>query len=298
MTYQRCMRALSYPLAALLVCCLLAGCNLSVLHPKGSIAAREISIMMVSAAFMLIVVIPVIFMTIYISWRYRESNVNSVYAPEWAHSTPLEIIWWSIPCCIIVVLGIITWNSSHELDPFRPISPADEPPLTIQAIALQWKWLFIYPNQNIATINYLQLPVGVPVRFDVTSEGPMNSLLIPQLAGQIYAMAGMQSKLHLIANETGDYQGFSANFSGEGFSGMKFNVHVGTQSEFEKWVNSVKQSHNILGKTEYDRLLIASRENPVTMYSAVNKYLFKIATMKAMMPEKEVEALCRQRSWV
>src|SRR5579885_452134 len=190
---------------------LLSGCELAVLNPKGVIAAQEVKIMLISAALMLIVVLPVIFLALFFSWRYREGNRNAKYAPEWAHSTVLELIWWSIPCAIIAILGIITWHSSHTLDPFRPLNAAGKTQtMTIQAIALEWKWLFIYPEQNIATINYLQIPAGVPVRFEITSEGPMNSLLIPQLAGQVYAMAGMQSRLHLIADEVGDYQGFSS----------------------------------------------------------------------------------------
>ena len=278
---------------------LLTGCELSVLQPKGMIAIKEINIMIISAALMLVVVIPVILMTIIFSWRYRETNLSARYSPDWSHNVILEIIWWSIPCCIIAILATITWISSHELDPFKPLASSQQQhSLRIQVIALEWKWLFIYPEQNIATVNYVQLPAGVPVNFEITSEGPMNSFIIPQLAGQIYAMAGMQSKLHLIANEVGDYPGFSSNFSGKGFADMKFNTHVSTNDEFDQWVGQIKQVNHHLSKAEYDLLAIPSENFPVTYYSSANLYLFKIATMKSMMPEKEVEALCKQQSWV
>lgn len=293
------MKKIIQMLALLCMSLLLGGCKLSVLEPKGMIAAQEIKITLISAALMLLVVIPVIVMTLVFSWRYRENNIKATYAPDWAHSYILEIIWWSIPCVIIAILGTITWYSSHSLDPFRSLTQTSKyRPLTIQVIAMEWKWLFIYPEQNIATVNYLQFPVGVPIRFEITSEGPMNSFLIPQLAGQIYAMAGMQSKLHLIADEIGDYQGFSSNFSGKGFSGMKFVAHVTTQQDFEKWVTAVRQSPFVLDKNKYDQLVIPSENNPAVYYAAVNKYLFNISVMKSMMPAKEVEALCKERSWI
>lgn len=276
----------------MLVSSLLNGCSLAVLNPHGLIAAKEIHLMLVSAALMLIVVIPVVFMAIFFSWRYRETNTKACYKPLWSHSVLLEIIWWSIPCCIIGILAIMTWYTTHELDPYRPLD-SSKPPLIVQVVALEWKWLFIYPEQNIATINYLQLPVDVPVELQITSEGPMNSLLIPQLAGQIYAMAGMRSQLHLIANKTGDYPGFSANFSGNGFSDMKFVTHIATQSDFDAWVAQVQTSKNILDKTAYENLKIASENDQVKFFSGIYKNLFRIAVMKEMMPMKEVELLCK-----
>ncbi len=265
----------------------LSGCHFSVLHPKGIISVEEINILLISAALMLIVVIPVIILTIFFSWRYREGNLKATYSPEWAHSTVLEVIWWSIPCLIILILAIITWRSSHSLDPYRPIKQHSQyQPLTIQVIALEWKWLFIYPEQHIATINYVSFPVDVPIRFEITSEGPMNSFLIPQLAGQIYAMAGMKSKLHLIANDIGDYEGFSANFSGKGFSGMKFIAHVSTQKAFEEWVKTVKQTTVTLDKTRYAQLMLPSENDSVTYFSSVDNQLFNTSIMKSMMPMK------------
>lgn len=294
MSFKRYIQSVSITIAGLL----LGGCDLPLLHPEGFIADKEFNILIISVALMLIVVVPVVFMSIFFSVRYHEKNENAVYEPEWAHSTLLEIIWWSVPCIIIAVLATITWVSSHELDPFQPLYAKNNvKPITIQAVAMRWKWLFIYPDQNIATVNYVQFPAGVPINFEITAEGPMNSLLIPQLAGQIYAMAGMHSQLHLIADKTGDYQGFSANFSGDGFSDMKFVAHVGTQSEFDQWVAKSRLSHNVLNRQEYDRLAAIGESMPVTVYSAANKYLFNIALMRAMMPIKAVDALCKQRSW-
>jgi len=266
---------------------LLSGCKAVMLDPKGIIASQEKYIILFSAALMLIVVIPVILLTLIFSWRYREENIKATYAPEWAHSLFLEIIWWSIPCVIIVVLGAVTWISSHRLDPYRPLVATNKP-ITIEVIALRWKWLFIYPEQNIATINFIQFPVNVPVRFLITSEGPMNSFQIPQLGGQIYAMAGMQTKLHLMADTEGDYQGLSSNFSGDGFSGMKFIAKASTPEAFNRWVKSVKKSQASLTVEVYRQLLVPRSEVPVRYYSPINKDIFNHVVMKGMMPMPDV----------
>lgn len=262
---------------------LLTGCKLILLDPKGIIAADEKQIMIISALLMLIVVIPVIILTLYFAWRYRAGNTKAKYSPDWDHSTTLEIIWWSIPCIIIAILASITWTSSHKLDPFRSIGESDKT-ITIQVIALEWKWLFIYPNQHIATVNYIQIPVGTPVRFLISAEGPMNSFLIPQLAGQIYAMAGMQSKLHLIADKIGVYQGMSANFSGEGFSDMNFNVNVSSQEQFDTWVKQVASSPENLTTLAYNKLIQPSINNSVKYFSSVTNGIFDTVVMKSMMP--------------
>src|SRR5580704_9505452 len=190
---------------------------LNALNPKGMIAAQEINIMMISLVLMLLIVVPVIILSFVFAWRYRESNTSANYQPEWAHSVKLEIIWWTIPIIIVGILAWITFKTSHSLDPFKPIAVNNKKTMTIQVLALQWKWLFIYPEQNIATVNYVQFPANVPVKFEITSNGPMNSFLIPELGGQIYAMAGMKTQLHLVADKPGNYSGFSSNFSGEGF---------------------------------------------------------------------------------
>lgn len=263
---------------------LLSGCKMAVLDPKGMIAADEKHILIISAVLMLLVVIPVILLTFLFAWRYRETNTSAAYTPEWAHSTLLEVIWWSIPCVIIVILAVITWTSSHRLDPYRALVIKDKNPITIQAIALEWKWLFIYPEQQIATVNFVQIPVGTPVRFLISAEGPMNSIQIPQLAGQIYAMAGMQTKLHLVANEAGDYQGISANFSGRGFADMKFIVRASSEEQFNDWVKTAKQSPEKLTMSAYSQLAKPSENDPVKYFALANKNIFETVVMKSMMP--------------
>jgi cytochrome o ubiquinol oxidase subunit 2 len=261
------------------------------LEPKGIVAAEELNILIICVALMLVVVIPVIVMSFIFAYKYREKNTSATYKPEWAHSVTLEIIWWTIPCIIIAILGVITWKTSHSLDPFKPIARNDKQTITVQVMALEWKWLFIYPDQNIATVNYLQLPVNVPVKFEITSNGPMNSFLIPQLGGQIYAMAGMKTELHLIADSIGKYEGLSANFSGNGFANMKFVTNVTTQEAFDQWVKTVKLSRQALTLDTYRELALPSESHPA-LYSSINKNLFKFVVMKAMMPEKDALYLC------
>ncbi len=271
----------------LLLTATLSGCSSVILNPKGLIAADEKQIIIVSALLMLTVVVPVIFLTFFFSWRYRESNTKSSYLPNWDNNIWIEIVCWSVPLVIIVILGGITWRSSHQLDPYQPLSSPVKP-VIIQAVSLEWRWLFIYPEENIATINYVQLPVNRPVRFIITAEGPMNSFQIPALGGQIYAMAGMQSKLNLIANAQGDFRGVSANFTGEGFSDMKFFAHVGSEEEFDQWVKTVKQSNNILTINNYSQLIKPNKNNEVQYFSAVSNNLFMSIVMKYMLPIKQI----------
>ena len=261
---------------------LLKGGDFVVLNPKGLIGMKERDLMVASVLLMCIVVIPAIVMTILFSWKYRESNKKATYSPDWAHSRVLETIWWGVPCLIIIVLSVITWRSSHELDPFKPIdSPVK--PMTIQVVALRWKWLFIYPEQNIATVNTIQFPEKVPLVFEITADAPMNSFWIPQLGGQIYAMPGMKTKLHLIADELGTFRGSSANLSGEGFAGMVFAAKATTQEDFDQWVLSVKQSPDALTQEMYDGLVKPSTYNRAATYVLKESELFERIVMKPMM---------------
>ena len=262
---------------------LLSGCNMIVLNPKGSIGAAEKDLIITAVLLMLIVVIPVIIMTIAFAWKYRASNSTAKYAPDWHHSTKIEVVVWTIPCLIILVLGTVTWKTTHSLDPYKPLV-SDVKPITIQVVALDWKWLFIYPEQGIATVNFVQFPVNTPVNFKVTADAPMNALQIPQLGGQIYAMAGMQTQLHLIANEAGDYFGRAVNISGRGFSGMQFVAKASSNAEFERWVATVKASPLTLSGAEYNKLALASEDDPVKLYAAVQHNLFNNILMKFMMP--------------
>lgn len=268
----------------MLLSSLLSGCNAVLFNPRGVIAAQEKHILLTSVLLMLIVVLPVIFLSVFVFWRYRESNTKATYSPDWSHSTLLEIVWWSIPCIIIAILGTITWVSSHQLDPFKPIDVANAKPIKIQVMALQWKWLFIYPEQGIATLNYVTFPVGVPVEFTISSEGPMNAFQIPQLAGQIYAMAGMQSQIHVLANAVGNYRGVSGNFSGEYFANMRFTAHVVTQNEFGHWVDQTRRSTEKLTQDTYNQLVKPAPDSSDRSYQLGDKSLFDNTVMKAMMP--------------
>ena len=266
---------------------LLTACNTPmVLDPKGMIAAHEKKLMIDALLLMSTIVVPVIILTLLIARKYRASNTKAKYTPNWAHGTALEAGWWVLPIIIIAVLGTMTWRTTHELDPYKPLDVKGAgQPVTIQVIALDWKWLFIYPDQNIATVNYIEFPVNTPVNFLITSDAPMNSFQIPQLGGQIYAMAGMQTKLHLIADTPGDYKGRSVSFSGEGFTGMTFIAHVGSQQEFDTWVKSVKASKNTLDMNAYNQLVKPSENNPVMLFSSVTNNLFSNVIMKYMGPD-------------
>jgi cytochrome o ubiquinol oxidase subunit II len=255
------------------VALLLSGCNLDVLNPKGSVGVAEKSLILDSTWAMLLVVIPVIALTLLFAWRYRASNKWATYLPTWAHSTTIEIVVWVIPSLIVLYLAILTWNSTHELDPYKPLE-SNVKPIDVEVVALDWKWLFIYPDLGIASVNQLEFPIGTPINFRITSDSVMNSFLIPQLGGQIYAMAGMQTQLHLIANEAGNYAGLSANFSGRGFSDMKFRAIATSSAGFDAWVKQVKASSKQLDAAVYLGVAAPSEKDPVQYFSHVDSALF------------------------
>jgi cytochrome o ubiquinol oxidase subunit 2 len=262
----------------------LAGCQWALLNPKGVIAAQEKDLLVEAVLLMLIIVIPVILMSFIIGWRYRAKNSKAKYSPNWAHNNWLEAACWTLPVIIIIILAVMTWVSTHALDPYKPLDPKTKP-VTIQAIALDWKWLFIYPDQHIATVNYIQIPVHQPIKFEITSDAPMNSLEIPQLAGQIYAMTGMRTKLYFNANTAGNYAGLSTNYSGAGFSNMTFKVKATSQQAFSKWVQSVKTGHNPLTSSVYQQLTRPSEKDPAVYFSSVPHGLFNQVIMKYMGPD-------------
>jgi cytochrome o ubiquinol oxidase subunit 2 len=257
--------------------------DIVVMNPKGMIGVKERDLIVTASLLMLIVVIPVFALTWFFAWKYREGK-KSEHAPDWEHNYIAEYCWWGVPFVIIVILGFITWKSSHELSPFRPIE-SDKKPVTIQAIALQWKWLFIYPEWGIATVNYIRFPEKTPINFEITADAPMNSFWIPQLGGQIYAMPAMRTKLHLIADEIGTFRGASANLSGKGFAGMNFVVESSTQQDFDAWVKSVKGSSKYLGWEEYKILASPSEYQPAAFYRLTQENLFDRIIMKYMSPE-------------
>ncbi|URJ24666.1 ubiquinol oxidase subunit II [Candidatus Blochmanniella camponoti] len=269
----------------------LNGCSdLVLLHPKGQIGIEERSLILTAFGLMLSIVVPVIVMTIFFTIKYRASNLrNTQYSPNWVNSKEIEFIVWAVPILIIIFLGAVTWKSTHKLDPKNPIVSSAEQPIIINVISLDWKWLFIYPKQNIAVVNELVFPAHIPIKFNVTSNSVMNSFFIPQLGGQIYAMAGMRTELYLIANAAGRYKGISSNFSGQGFSGMKFTV-VATQTkqEFEQWIQTAqKSSHQINNMSIYEELAKPSEYHPIIYFSNVQPNLFNNVIDKFTHQKKE-----------
>ncbi|SIN92501.1 cytochrome bo3 quinol oxidase subunit 2 [Bradyrhizobium erythrophlei] len=222
---------------------------------------------------MLLVVIPVMVLTVVFAWHYRESNTKATYAPKWAHSTRIEAVVWSIPCVIVAFLAVLVWKTTHSLDPYRPLE-SDVAPVNVEVVALNWKWLFIYPDYGVATVNHLAIPVRTPINFRLTSESIMNSFFIPQLGSQIYAMAGMQTLLHLIADEAGTYPGRSSAFSGPGFSDMHFDTVAMPREQFDASLRQAKSAPVILDQATYKLLEEPSIKTPVTTHAKVAPGLF------------------------
>lgn len=263
----------------------LSGCHFDsgALAPRGPIAAKELHLIDFAVGLMLIVVIPTIFMALWFGWRYREKN-NAKYSPEWTHSTLLEIVWWSIPIAIILVLGTVTWKTTHSLDPYKPLD-SQVKPIEVDVISLDWKWLFIYPEYKIATVNYLRIPVGTPIDFKITAAAPMNSFSIPQLGSQIYAMTGMTTQLHLQADVPGTYRGFGANYTGIGFSDMKFMVDATSSENFNNWVKSTQALPDKLTMDVFwNQLVPKSINDPVRYFGKAEPGLFDNVVMSYMMP--------------
>jgi cytochrome o ubiquinol oxidase subunit 2 len=262
---------------------LLSGCDLVVMSPSGDIASQQSDLIIISTILMLLIIVPVMFLTFFFAWRYRQSNTTAKYDPEWHHSTRLEIVIWAAPLAIIIALGAITWISTHKLDPYRPLDrldaeraiPAEVKPLTIEVVALDWKWLFFYPELGIATVNELAAPIDVPINFKITSSSMMNSFYIPALAGQIYAMPGMQTKLHAVINKPGVFDGFSANYSGDGFSHMRFKFHGLTQQGFDDWAATVKSRGTALNRDAYLKLEKPSEKEPVRYFASAEAGLYE-----------------------
>ena len=248
--------------------------NAQVFNTAGTIAKDEKSIILFSMFLSLFVLVPVYLMLILFSVKYRASNKSSKYSPNFSHSKTVESIWWTIPTILIVILSVVTWRSSHQLDPYKKID-SNVKPINIQVVALDWKWLFIYPDKSIASINSINIPINTPINFELTSDAPMNSFWVPQLSGQIYTMPGMSTKLSILSDKKGSYSGRSANISGRGFAGMLFSVNVVSNSEFNQWVKNTKSSTKILNGSSYD-LLSKPTENvqPFT-YSFVSADLYK-----------------------
>ncbi|MCJ8138391.1 ubiquinol oxidase subunit II [Falsirhodobacter halotolerans] len=272
----------SLRLAALAPLLLIAACKPVVLAPAGDVAAQQRDVLVISTLLMLLIIIPVIALVIYIAWKYRASNQDAEYDPKFHHSTRLELIIWAAPLLIIICLGALTWVGTHLLDPYRPLDriskntpiEADYQPLRVQVVAMDWKWMFIYPEEGIATINELAVPVDRPVEFSMTATSVMNTLYIPAMAGMIYAMPAMETKLNGVLNNEGVYDGFSAHYSGHGFSHMRFKAHAMQPGDYDAWVEQVRAEGSVLDRAVYTEVERPSEAVPVTYYSTVEPGLW------------------------
>ena len=261
--------------------------NIPVLEPAGPVALAERSVIIVTLLLCAIVVVPVFFLLFFFAWKYRarSPDVHVHHRPNWDHdSKAAEFAWWLVPTAIIAVLGVIMWQSSHALDPYKPLEGNGT--ITVEVVALDWKWLFIYPELNIASVNLLEFPENVPVHFELTADSPMNSFWIPSLGGQIMVMPGMQTQLNLMASRIGTFDGSSANISGAGFSGMAFSVKSVSPADFENWVNAIRVSQNPLTPAVYVALAQPSTYNPVAYYSPVDADLYTAVMSKFMQPQQ------------
>lgn len=259
------------------------GRDIPVLDPKGLMADKERDLMLITFGLGLVVIIPVFIMLFVIGWKYRASNTKAKYDPEFSTHKGFEALWWGIPCVIILTLGIITVVSTHALDPYKRID-SSVPPVKIQVISLEWKWLFIYPDQGIATLNYMNIPEKTPIDLTITSDAPMNSFWVPALAGQIYSMSGMSTQLHLMADSTGTYNGSSANISGEGFADMTFKVNSLKSADFKSWANKTANSTTptLLTSDSYKKLAEPSRGDKETAYLLMDSNLYNEVIVKYM----------------
>jgi cytochrome o ubiquinol oxidase subunit 2 len=254
--------------------------TLAILNPAGPIAAQERDLLALATLLAASIVIPVFILFFIISASYKLGH-KKIYAPSWTPKKFVTLLWWIIPAIVIFILAYNTWFATHTLDPYKPLESKAKP-VTIQVVALQWKWLFIYPEEGIATVNFVQFPEDRPINFMLTADAPMNSFWIPQLSGQIYAMTGMSTKLHVLAEKPGDYAGSAAEISGTGFSSMRFTARASTEADFNAWVKTVKESSKHLTNKEYDMLAQPSDKFPVTVYASTATNLYNSIVMKFM----------------
>lgn len=261
---------------------ILSACDSQLLFPRGDVAVQLRDILGISTLLMLLIVVPVMIAIVAIAWKYRASNRGATYDPGFHHSSSLELLIWAAPLVIIIWLGAITWVGTHKLDPYRPLDrisatqplPADADPLIVQTVSMDWKWLFFYPQYGIATVNELAAPVDRPIRFELTSTEVMNAFYVPTLAGMIYTMSGMETKLHAVANEPGEYLGMSSHYSGAGFSGMRFPFHALEQGDFDAWVDKARNSGLVLDRDAYRELAKPSENVPSALYTLADDQLY------------------------
>lgn len=260
--------------------------DIAVLNPAGEIASRQHELLSFAFWLSMLIIVPVFLLVIFIMTRYRAGNKKATYRPNWGHSRGLEAIWWGIPILIILILSAVTWRTSHTLDPYKPLDNAKKP-IEVQVVAMQWKWLFLYPEQNIASVNYLKIPTNTPINFKITSDAPMNSFWIPKLGGQVYAMSGMSTKLHLLADEVGEYEGRSANISGEGFANMHFITSAVEPAAFNTWTDQAQYIGSDLTQETYDTLSQPGPQDNALVFSGFKPGLYDTIINKYMSHSKQ-----------
>lgn len=273
---------------------LLGGCHLVLLQPSGDVARQQSDIMIITTVIMALIIVPVLIAIAVVAWRYRASNRRARYDAKWDHSPQIELLVWAIPLLIVIAIGAISWIGTHQLDPYRPLSrvradqplPPDTQPLEVDVVSLRWKWLFFYPKYGIATVNELAAPVDVPIHFKLTSDTMMDSFFVPALSGQIYTMPGMQTQLHAVINKPGTYRGFSSNYSGEGFTDMRFTFHGMSAADFKQWVAKVRSHGGDLDRQAYDQLRQPSRNEPVHHYAHVTAGLYQRILNRCVDPDQ------------
>jgi len=256
-------------------CVLLASCQEGVLDPRGPVGRAERVILYDATAIMLAVVIPVILLTLLFAWWFRAGNRRAKYRPDWEYAGRIELIIWAIPALVVLFLGGMAWIGSHELDPPKPLQSA-VPALEVEVVALDWRWLFIYPHERIATVNRLMVPAGVPIHFRLTSTSVMNSFFIPELGSQIYTMAGMTTQLNLQADRAGSYKGISAQFSGPGFSDMRFTLVADSAAAFDSWVSEVRERGGTLDSATFAELARPNKAGGELTYGSVPEDPFEM----------------------
>ena len=261
----------------------LAACSGGVLQPKGPVGGANALILLDAVGIMSVIVVPTLIAVLVFAWWFRASNRRALFRPDFVYSGEIELLVWSVPLLVILFLGGVIWVGSHELDPFRPIS-AEKEPLKVQVIALDWKWLFIYPDQGVASVNELVVPSGTPVHFSITSASVMNMFFVPQLGSMVAAMNGMVTQLHLQADHPGDYHGLSAQYSGDGFSGMNFTLRAVPQDDFTRWVATTRQTGPTLDRAAYAQLAQQSQDVKPYSYRAVDPGLFQAVASREIAP--------------
>ncbi|MGH8148144.1 MAG: ubiquinol oxidase subunit II [Rhodanobacteraceae bacterium] len=282
----------------LLPLALLGGCHLVLLDPSGDIARQQSDIMITTTIIIALIIVPVLIAIGIVAWRYRASNKQARYDANWDHSPQLELVVWAAPLLIIIAVGAISWIGTHKLDPYRPLDrvapgkalAADVKPLEVDVVSLRWKWLFFYPQYGIATVNQLAAPVDRPIRFKLTADTMMDSFFVPALAGQIYTMPGMQTILHGVINKPGEYRGFSANYSGTGFTDMRFKFLGLSGQDFDKWIAKVRAQGSNLDTATYDQLRQPSRNAPVHYYAHFTPDLYTRILNRCVDPGEECKS--------